>query len=322
MFAHTQNTDAKPDWMLLIILSVVLLLIVVFQSCEQKQPVLTEKQLQRKYVIDSLQNIIEQWQRKRDSLTLINQCEDKEINDIAKMLDSDNQLLLDAVLETLIATYPKDTVEERWSDCWHIWRGSSVDNYYTDPQSKECIPAIVVYTANFKEKTVNKARLINPPNNKDLFDMFSDSIAGYEKIFEISGDFDGDGLQEQFDLSRDVHTKRSARLPAFPVDDYILRTTVGRHVYNEGDLDGDGADELSVHSHLFGTSFYDVWSIKKGMWKFRLQSRLTRDMRAVGIVPVRKHPTKKGWVRIHTIGSDGGSCCVILVEEKDINLRE
>ncbi|MDR1603061.1 MAG: VCBS repeat-containing protein, partial [Tannerella sp.] len=312
-------------WLLFVILSVVLLLIVIFQSCEQKQPAapqLTQEQLQRKQVVDSLTKVTKILELRRDSLKTIEEHEANLSRKIIKTINADNELLVDVMLKTLVATQPRDTVSERWYPIWYM---INEHIYHVAPPSiapplKPREPDLVIYIINFKEKTVDKVRMVNPPNTNDMRSIFLDSIAGYKREHTLTGDFDGDGRQDVFDLRDDDRSKRSKRIPFFSQETYQLPW--GYFIHNEGDLDGDGADEIAFYGSIMNMGRYHVWSLKNGIWKYRLGVGLTSDMRAVGIAPVRKHPTKKGWARIRTIGPVRSSSDVVYVEEKDINLRE
>jgi hypothetical protein len=312
--------------MLLTALIIVLPLMVIFHSCEYKQAIAPNpnmvvrvrvpESLKHKLTVDSLTKVITHLENECKLLESGNESIRDARRDLTKIINDDNRLLVDAMLKTLVKTYPKDTVRERWRD---IWSMSFEQDYHLDPALKTNEHATTVYVINFEQKTVEKVQRPHPPQGDDICTIFADSIAGYKKTFQITGDFDGDGRQDIFNVDNDMSSKR---IPAFPYDEYEFPNTHFKFIRNEGDLDGDGADEIAIYLRDMTIAHYDIWSLKKGAWKYRLTVELSADMRAAGIVPVKKHPVQKGWVRVRRMGDIRSSTNTIYVEEKDIDLRE
>jgi hypothetical protein len=95
-------------------------------------------------------------------------------------------------------------------------------------------------------------------------------------------------------------------------------------IKNEGDLDGDGGDEIGF-LYGWGTSAcrsYTVYTLKNNKW-YRLIEDIesTYDMREMGIVPVEKDPEQEGVILIR---SSEVLCCIVsaFVVEKPIKIKD
>ena len=147
-----------------------------------------------------------------------------------------------------------------------------------------------------------------------------DSIIGdiYERD-TIKGDFNGDGnieyaysesnpaeyysLDEVDDGKPNNITFSNPTIPAIETEFQIERLT------NEGDLNGDGTDEIGfIERAVSRFVFYKVYSLRKGVWK-EIVSVYTHDAffdPINGDAPdlVRIAPNKTGYVIVQTIEWD------------------
>ena len=148
----------------------------------------------------------------------------------------------------------------------------------------------------------------------------TDSIIGdsYERD-TIQGDFNGDGkieyaysesnpaeyysLDEVDDGKLNNITFSNPTIPAIETEFQIERLT------NEGDLNGDGTDEIGfIERAVSRFVFYKVYSVRKGVWK-QIVSVYTHDAffdPINGDAPdlVRIAPNKTGYVIVQTIEWD------------------
>lgn len=96
-------------------------------------------------------------------------------------------------------------------------------------------------------------------------------VAAYQ-IYE-QGDYDGDSIREKMWLVREKNTPEkqswssirfsSPAIPVLPVE-----SCIGGTPRNEGDLDGDGADEISLVPWWYQSRFtgFRVYTLKNGRW--------------------------------------------------------
>jgi hypothetical protein len=168
---------------------------------------------------------------------------------------------------------------------------------------------------------------------------YSIYIKGFPTERTIIGDFNGDGkidslmvenfesllqkyhyceVEEDFNLI--FSDKTIPKLPVWGCLDYTIR--------NEGDLDGDGGDEIGFLAIPGSSNCYTVFTLKNNKWHYLIEDiELTRDMRATGIVPVEKDPEQEGVILVRST-SGGGNCSKtdFVIEQsvkiKDLKLRE
>jgi hypothetical protein len=127
---------------------------------------------------------------------------------------------------------------------------------------------------------------------------------------EAAGDYDGDGRTEtvrvtspsdfmdsngnEFEESKLVVT---IAFPGSELPDISFNESTGAYLVSEGDLDGDGADELGVVpgiGHGFWRSYY-VYTFKKGRWRELIRSLPVHYIHLEdGVDFVKKHPELPG----------------------------
>lgn len=141
---------------------------------------------------------------------------------------------------------------------------------------------------------------------------------------EASGDYDGDGRTEtvrvtspsdfmdsngnEFEESKLVVT---IAFPSSELPKISIKESITVYLVNEGDLDGDGADELGVvPGRGYGIwSWYHLYTFKKGQWDqliypFRVHFDDLRD----DFDFVKKHPKIAGSLIItHTVQDENAN---------------
>ena len=128
----------------------------------------------------------------------------------------------------------------------------------------------------------------------------------------ILGDFNSDGKAESAELYRlsknDVNTDNIyfTNDSIKPIDSSVIEYTA-MYLTNEGDLNGDGADDIGLFLHT-GDSYwgaYAVYSYADGKWKLLLSYGHNPGWNECPIQElVRKHPTKDHCVIIKEISLD------------------
>lgn len=132
------------------------------------------------------------------------------------------------------------------------------------------------------------------------------------------GDFDGDGLTESMEVEApeilDVYECRGScsckvAFSTQKIEPIVVENCVGASLFNEGDLDGDGSDEVGVAPEWFTScwSGFPVYSLTSGSPRLRVGVSTHCAQFEEGIHPVEKHPSKPGAVILHStiLGEDG-----------------
>ena len=151
-----------------------------------------------------------------------------------------------------------------------------------------------------------------------------DSMDKGELRETISGDFNGDGRVESVEL------RRLANGDAVEYNLYFSDETIksldssvieysARYMTNEGDLDGDGADDIGLFLHC-GESYwgvYAVYSYRGGEWAKLLSYGHNPGWNETPMQElVRKHPTMPHCVIIKEISLDHPD-----MQERVVDLR-
>lgn len=128
----------------------------------------------------------------------------------------------------------------------------------------------------------------------------------------ISGDFNGDGVMERAELYRLSNGDIAEDCIYFsndaikPLDSKVFEYSA-MYLTNEGDLDGDGADDVGLFLHC-GESYwgtYAVYSYRGGEWKELLSYGHNPGWNEVPMQElVRRHPTMPHCVIIKEISLD------------------
>jgi len=159
----------------------------------------------------------------------------------------------------------------------------------------------------YKYIELNAKRHSNEPTD------YINYIKGYPLADTIVGDFNGDGKTEKawfkdigikaFEDCQQNSTKKSCEGTILFSDKTIKPLKIDycpMYIFkNEGDLYGDGKDEIGVLPGWFSSACrqYSVFTLKKGKWKLACSPiGNTMNMREAGIVLIEKDLTKKGWV--------------------------
>jgi hypothetical protein len=150
-------------------------------------------------------------------------------------------------------------------------------------------------------------------------------IKGFPIDKTITGDFNGDGKIETMEMDWESINKKieKGEISYSEIEDFdfifsdkkIPKLNVwGNSDYtikNEGDLDGDGADEIGF---LYGWATsacrtYTVFTLKNNKWEKLIEGvQLTHDMRAAGIVPVEKDLEQEGVILVRSVSHDNPFC--------------
>lgn len=143
---------------------------------------------------------------------------------------------------------------------------------------------------------------------RDKFYALPGSSLGYEdpkeaaEVYQrmLKGDFDGDGRKE-FMVGEEVGKEEGrgfkVQFPGSDVAPIFNLDWEGPWLLCEGDLDGDGADELSVLYWGEGAwGAWDVYTYKENQWRKVVTFSVWEA--ELGDYRVRKHPDKEGYILI------------------------
>ena len=99
---------------------------------------------------------------------------------------------------------------------------------------------------------------------------------------------------------------------------------MGYTIKNEGDLDGDGGDEIGF---LYawtasGCRNYTVFTLKNNKWYILIDGVASSyDMRAMGIIPVEKDPEQDGVILL--CSSNDYTCSISsYIIEKSVTIKD
>jgi hypothetical protein len=151
----------------------------------------------------------------------------------------------------------------------------------------------------------NKLESDGVPDEDKRLQKLYDEYSKLQEIYTQGGDFE---------IS--FSDKSIAKLKVTSNMDYTIR--------NEGDLDGDGADEIGF-LYGWGTSgcrTYTVYTLKNNKWKVLFEAETTINMRELGIVPVEKDSEDKNVILVRSAGEC--YCCSYTpyVVEKSVKISE
>jgi formylglycine-generating enzyme required for sulfatase activity/predicted Ser/Thr protein kinase len=136
----------------------------------------------------------------------------------------------------------------------------------------------------------------------------------------IKGDFNGDGELESMWLAAPVIKQNDMdcvgecvsyiRFSNSLIPEIRLKTCIGGSPVNEGDLDGDGCDEIGVLPAWFTSCWrnYRVFTFKDGRWRDAVEPIVTHcDQWEAGLKPIEADPSKIGSVIIrYSDSTDAG----------------
>ena len=157
----------------------------------------------------------------------------------------------------------------------------------------------------------------NVPNSADDTDKYSDYIKGYSTLNDtIEGDFNGDGIKERawYEVDQDCIRKNpnhdyckctfirfsDPAIKSITID-ALCKTTTQGCFQNEGDINGDGKDEIGV---LLGWDIssscrsLEIYSLVNARWKHVFTIHNTYNMREVGITLIEADKQRQGYTVI------------------------
>lgn len=172
---------------------------------------------------------------------------------------------------------------------------------------------------NFDKGTIKK---VAKPR-WDSVGYYVNYIKGFPTDRSITGDFNGNGKQDTL-MVGNVHYYNNNHYDGINYFYFVFSdetipklkieySNLDYTIKNEGDLDGDGRDEIGF-LYGWGTSgcrSYSVYTLKNNKWKELIEPVfLTMPIRAMGIVPVEKDPEQEGVILIRTI--EEMTCCACM----------
>jgi len=189
---------------------------------------------------------------------------------------------------------------------------------------------------NFEKGTVKEIN--GNYNSNSNLERYVNYIKGFPTDKTITGDFNGDGkidslMVENYDSLSQKYPddmedngfnfifsdKKIPKLHVIGTLDYTIK--------NEGDLNGDGKDEIGFLYGwgVSGCRTYQVFTLKNNKWINIIKGYgdSTEDMRAIGIVPVEKDSEQKGVILIRSAAKDAPCCCGLdsYIVEKSLKLK-
>jgi len=227
----------------------------------------------------------------------------------------------------------------KYRDENHLFEGITDDCWYGDR-----FPHDTLLIFNFEKGTIRRIGIYDTEDylskNKanDFIPEYVNYIKGFPTDREISGDFNGDGKIETMKMDLEPISKKfeNGEIDYYEIEgfDFIFSdkkipklNVWGNDEYtikNEGDLDGDGGDEIGF-LYGWGTSTcrtYTVFTLKHNKWKELITIDSKYNMREFGILPIEKDPEQKGVVLIRTSGAY--ECCnrAVYVVEIPVKISE
>jgi hypothetical protein len=179
------------------------------------------------------------------------------------------------------------------------------------PQCLVCMDSLLIF--NFDKGTIQKVE--KPRYDRNSGGEYINYIKGFPTTHKITGDFNGNGkidtvIGEDLDWETIRENDLGNSIDGFSLvfsDKTIPKLKVFGNIFytikNEGDLDGDGRDEIGF-MYGWGTSncrSYNVYTLKNKKWKRLIEDvPLTYDMRAIGILPVEKDPEQEGVILVRS----------------------
>ncbi|MCL2167920.1 MAG: VCBS repeat-containing protein [Lentimicrobiaceae bacterium] len=214
----------------------------------------------------------------------------------------------------------------------------------------DVFPNDTLFIFNFEKGTIKRVRISDPLYDFDIEDLPEDAteydkflvkyvknfgyinyIKGFPTDNEIIGDFNGDGKIDSLKLhdwiidgdfgfvSDVIFSFSDKKIPKLKIGSNLDYT-----IKNEGDLDGDGADEIGF-LYGWGTSVcrvYRVYTLKNNRWKIMAEIESKMNMRKTGILPIEKDPDQVDVLLIRESGFY--ECCqwASYVIERKVNVKD
>jgi hypothetical protein len=183
-------------------------------------------------------------------------------------------------------------------------------------------------TVNNKEEKVSAYLIFRKYNGiwkiRAESDLKTDRLLSSEAQIpsnSIKGDFNGDGITDDMWLESVDKTETCKIRFSGDIPSIIINTCLGGIPVNEGDINGDGADEVGILP-VWETSCwkgYFVYTFRDNQWMEALEPIPTHCIQwEKDILPVVRDSTRKGYVFVYYSElTDNG----IEIKTKTINLR-
>jgi hypothetical protein len=168
---------------------------------------------------------------------------------------------------------------------------------------------------NFDKGTIQKVK--KSYCSRDSIGYYVNYIKGFPTERSITGDFNGNGKIDTMEMDFDaiwekIHKEKIDVISLDGFDFIFSDKTIpklevwGNPCYtikNEGDLDGDGGDEIGFLYgwDVSGCRSYTVFTLKNNKWEMLIEGVfLPEVMRMMGIVPVEKDPEQEGVILVRS----------------------
>jgi len=232
----------------------------------------------------------------------------------------------DSYFKDVITNFHKYRKEERLFKGLEMREDSLGEGWIGGPTILDLQFSDTLLILNFDKGTV---RGVKRSSDEEDPNPYSNYIKGFPTERTITGDFNGDGkkdslMVENIELLLHYHKEVENLNFIFSdksIPDLEVWGCLDYTIKNEGDLDGDGGDEIGFLycKGSSGCHFYNVFTLKNNTWSILIEDiELTRDMRRTGITPVENDSEQEGVILVRSSATDAVCCCTPYVIEKCI----
>ncbi len=167
--------------------------------------------------------------------------------------------------------------------------------------------SIAIFSKDYK---LLKEVKYHKDSNRFIYESY---IRGYPKSDTLLGDFNGDDQQDTAWFNRSetlkYYVKNDECIGSFDflnnkINSLELGDCCGGTFKNEGDLDGNGTDEIGVmySNSTSGCRYYYVYTYTNNKWEFFIEAiESSYSMREAGIVLIEKDNQNNGYIIIRNI---------------------